>query len=491
MDSNQIIIEILSKWGIKLYTGVTGGGVIHFLKYLSPCNNSVPKASSFFTLAEYSAGFAPLGYYLSSGRTAATVVTTGAATKLVSCGLSDAKLHDIPAVYIVPVSGKSTEGFSPLQDTTQYGSNILQQLKAELPNSVFVLNDKASLIEQLANAKIQLEQFKPVVLILDNEGLNNNNNNNKTAYPDKPHEVKVTQNRDYDFFIKTFRQCIAHKRLLILVGEEMARYPDAVALTSALSVQLRAGMIWSINGANAVSRESPYGYGYVSFGGNDFALEKLESLHQNDVLLILGSCLDEYTINFNRLSASHIFFAGNIPNAYGLIENSPEHAFDSTYTLIQAPLNILLQKILDAGQQKQFENLPAEPAPQNLNHSIVAAARKEYVDMVALYRRLDTWWPPESIGFDDICLSYKDRQYVTQRPNNNIHFYSLYRGSAMGGAFGTAIGAKLASPERSVFLFTGDGCFRLFAGSMGEVSGLGLVVFLLNNGTLGIVEQGL
>lgn len=61
----------------------------------------------------------------------------------------------------------------------------------------------------------------------------------------------------------------------------------------------------------------------------------------------------------------------------------------------------------------------------------------------------------------------------------------------MGGAFGVAVGAKLAKPDNNVFLFTGDGCFRLFAGSMGETSDLGLVTFVLNNETLSIVEQGL
>ncbi|MGD8205544.1 thiamine pyrophosphate-dependent enzyme [Pantoea sp. FN0305] len=111
--------------------------------------------------------------------------------------------------------------------------------------------------------------------------------------------------------------------------------------------------------------------------------------------------------------------------------------------------------------------------------------------MAVLYQQLDRWWPAGSIGFDDDCLSYKDRQYVTQRPNNNIHFYSLYRGSAMGGAFGATVGAKLSLPTRPVFLFTDDGCFRLFSGSLGEASELGLVIFLINNASFSIVEQGL
>lgn len=61
----------------------------------------------------------------------------------------------------------------------------------------------------------------------------------------------------------------------------------------------------------------------------------------------------------------------------------------------------------------------------------------------------------------------------------------------MGGAFGIAVGAKIAVPEKNVFCFTGDGCFRLFAGNMAEAADLGIVLFLLNNRTLGIVSQGL
>ncbi|WP_212004810.1 thiamine pyrophosphate-binding protein [Chitinophaga sp. HK235] len=172
-DNYQLIIDTLTDWGITLYTGVTGGGVIHLLKHLKPLDDLHSDDPSFLTLGEYSAGFVPLGYYLASGKIAAAVATTGAATKLITCGLSDAKLHDIPAVFIVPVSGSNTEGFSPLQDTSIHGSNIVAQLRAELGDAVFVLNDPFSLSAQLAAAKATLDRSKPVVLVLDNEAVGN------------------------------------------------------------------------------------------------------------------------------------------------------------------------------------------------------------------------------------------------------------------------------------------------------------------------------
>lgn len=489
LDNYQIIINTLDNWGIRLYAGVTGGGVIHLLKYLDPLGQGMPEIPSFLTIGEYTAGFIPLGYYLSSGRMAASVATTGAATKLICCGLSDAKLHDIPVVYIVPVSNGSTTGFSPLQDTTEHGSNIVKQLRAELPDSVFLLDNPLTLNEQLRMAHYQLERSKPVVLVLDNEGL--------SISPAEPDLLTVVpahpgpEESAPGAFLAEFRKETAGKRVVIFVGEEMARYPGARELTTLLSKTLHAATMWSINGANAVDRENPYGYGYISFGGNDRAMSLYNSLGENDVLLVLGACPDEYTVNFKKISAAATFHFSNIPQAYGLVNDSLQHVVEGTYYHINGPLDASLQVLIDAAAERPFPNVPAEPAPHYLNDLPFDNARAYFADMAALYQRLDRWWPERSIGIDDTCLAYKDRQYVTQRPNNNIHFYSLYRGSAMGGAFGVAIGAKLADPGRQVFLFTGDGCFRLFSGSLGEVSNLGLVVFLLNNETFGIVEQGL
>lgn len=489
LDSYQIIIHTLNDWGIKLYAGVNGGGVIHLLKYLDPHFGDTIKTPSFLTVGEYIAGFIPLGYYLRSGKVAASVATTGAATKLICCGLSDAKLHDIPAVYILPISNRSTTGFSPLQDTSEYGSNILMQLRAELPDSVFVLDNKMTIKEQLSLAKNQLDRSKPVVLALDNEGLNTSQAEWHPAisFPNIP----IREKHSSDKFLTTFRRETEGKRVVIFIGEEMARYPNAIELTTQLSESLQGATIWSINGANAVSRQNPFGYGYISFGGNDKAISLYNSLGENDVLLVVGACPDEYTVNFTKMSASVTFYLSNIPQAYGLVGNSMRHAVAGKYYQIHAPLDLMLQILIDSAAQLPFSNIPMQKAPGNLNDLPFAHAGDNFVDMSILYQRLDRWWPANSIGIDDTCLAYKDRQYVTQRPNNQIRFYSLYRGSAMGGAFGVAIGAKLADPDKPVFLFTGDGCFRLFSGSMGEVSNLGLVVFLLNNETLGIVEQGL
>lgn len=487
LSTYEFLFDTLTSWGITSYSGVTGGGVIHFLKHLSPFDNEAAEMPGFLTISEYVAGFIPLGYFLASGKVAAAVATTGAATKLLACGLSDAKMHNIPAVYIVPITSNDNAGFSALQDTSVYGSNMVEQLRAELSDSVFLLDDPFSIKEQLASVKEQLNCAKPVVLVLDNTSLNYQMLGNID-----PHD-EFTIEKTYDFakFILALRSACIGKRLTILIGEEMARYNDASSLTTRLSETLRAATIWSINGANAVSSSNSYAYGYISFGGNDSAVDLFNSLGEKDILLIVGACPDEYTTNLSRFRASETFFVNGIADAYGLVGNSLRHMVDGMYHQVQGPLDTFIEALITKAENEAFFNLPAAIAPVNLNARTFSKAREGYVDMADLYLRLDKRWPKNAIAFDDVCLAYKDRQYVTQRPNEDIRFFSLYRGSAMGGAFGAAVGAKIAKPDATVILFTGDGCFRLFAGSLGEVAHLGLVVFLLNNETLSIVEQGL
>jgi len=123
---------------------VNGGGLIHVAKHLEPLlgleqiGDGTPRMQ---TMGEYVAGFVPLGYYLASGRIAGCLTTTGAATKLGSSGITDAKLHNIPAVYVIALNSTLSIGLSPLQDVSEHGMNVIPQLRAELGDACLVIED--------------------------------------------------------------------------------------------------------------------------------------------------------------------------------------------------------------------------------------------------------------------------------------------------------------------------------------------------------------
>src|SRR5437764_622289 len=111
-SGNFWLIETLRRWGVTAYAGVNGGGLIHVAKHLGPFSDlsqATDGAPRMLTMGEYVAGFVPLGYYLASGRIAGCITTTGAATKLGGSGMTDAKLHNLPAAYLIALTTQLSE----------------------------------------------------------------------------------------------------------------------------------------------------------------------------------------------------------------------------------------------------------------------------------------------------------------------------------------------------------------------------------------------
>src|ERR1700716_3454429 len=166
-SGNFWLIETLRRWGITSYAGVNGGGLIHVTKHLEPLSDPTEVtdgAPRMLTMGEYVAGFVPLGYYLASGRVAGCITTTGAATKLGGSGLTDAKLHNIPAVYLVALNSTLSIGQAPLQDVSVHGMNIVPQLQAELGDGLVVVDKMNKLEEGLRRAQRVLKHNKPVAI---------------------------------------------------------------------------------------------------------------------------------------------------------------------------------------------------------------------------------------------------------------------------------------------------------------------------------------
>ncbi len=172
MNGTEALLSLLRSYNIDNFSGVTGGGVLYICNELAPihCLHDVSKlsgilsTSGLFTIAEYVAGYVPLGYYLASGKVGGCVLTTGAATRLAWSGLSDARSHNIPALYIIALNTTYSHGKAPLQDVSQFGMNIVPQLQAEFGDDVFILDDRQALQSTISQVAAVLAQSRPVAL---------------------------------------------------------------------------------------------------------------------------------------------------------------------------------------------------------------------------------------------------------------------------------------------------------------------------------------
>jgi len=249
--------------------------------------------------------------------------------------------------------------------------------------------------------------------------------------------------------------------------------------------------VWSVNGANAISPDNRYGYGYISFGGNDEAMKLWRSMTPDDIVITLGFDSGEYSLNLGTIPAGHVwhFTAWNAP--YGHKDGDFRHRVDGDYRVVRGDIEQTLEYVLPLMKGK-VKDRPAVRIPTDLNtRTISRDVRDGCVDAIAFYSELHRSWRPHSIGFDDVCTAYKDRQYVAQRPHPSIPFHTVHDGSAMGGAFGLGVGARVADSSLHTFVFSGDGCWRLYGGALAEASNLGMNLFIINNERYAIVDKGL
>ena len=239
-NGNYQLIHHLQQMGITQYSGVNGGGVIHITKYLAPNNlleETNPSTPKLLTLSEYTSGFMPLGYYLASGKIAGAISTTGAAIKLSSCGLSDAKLHNIPALYLVALNSLTSIGKSPLQDVSVHGMNITPQLTAELGKGCIIIDNIKKLSSELTRAYAMLQHHHPVVIAFHPDILSETVSTEKQVTYSKQQPSPAA---NIDFFITDLLKTHKNKRIILYVGEEAAPYPDIKNLTTQLAIQLHA-----------------------------------------------------------------------------------------------------------------------------------------------------------------------------------------------------------------------------------------------------------
>src|SRR5437016_6498820 len=315
-SGNAVLIETLRRWGVRFFAGVNGGGVVHVAKHLEPYGDlaeSADPAPRMLTMGEYVAGFVPLGYWYASGRIAGCVTTTGAATKLGGSGMTDAKLHNIPAVYLIALNSTLSIGNAPLQDVSEYGMNVVPQLQAELGEGLVVIDNMNRLEEGLRRAQRVLKHHKPVAIAFHPDVLSKSTDVD-VPWTSHPRTFPARHVRD---FLPEFPQVSQGRRVVIYVSGEASFAPHARALTTLLSRTLRAPTVWSVNGANAVDPSNEYGYGHLSFGGNDRAMELWKGVTKDDVVIALGFDAGEYSLNLAKIPAGHVYHFTDLRDAYG------------------------------------------------------------------------------------------------------------------------------------------------------------------------------
>jgi len=486
---NALVLDNLRGWGINLYFVTNGGGAVHFNEHIRPLRSlddlqtGDPVAKVFHeTLCAYAAP----ARYLAGGNITAASLTTGGALDLAGPAIVESKMHGVPVVYLAALSASTAGDNCPLQDTTPNGFNTVATMKQRFGDGCQVIDGVKRIEEVLYNARDRLADSKPVLILYHPDVLKENVPWFEVPWVERPRNF---DQRALDEFATSFQQETDGKRVVLFVGEEASRYERMPELTTALARLLKAPTIYTQIGVSGVSPENEFAAGYLMLGYNDFAKRLWRSLTHEDTVMCIGFDPFEYSTNQERINANAVVMT-NYDRPYGSVNGTFKHRFEGSYKHIQGDLELVVLEMLNR-LKIQHLTRPNVEVPNDLNEVGYKAPSKRFTNMVKFYQALAGLFEPETFYIGDVCMGYKDFQRVTQRPVKGVKVTYMHQGSLMGQGAGEALGVRFARPDAHVHLVTGDGCFRYFGATLGEMKDLGLVVWLLDNSTHGLVSWGL
>ncbi len=479
-EGSKALLYVLEQWGIRHIFGVTGGGILEIVKHIHAYQEEDTQLN-FLTVSEYAAGFAPIGYYLNENKIAAGMAVPGAATRLLSCGLSDAKVLRIPALYIVALNHSELENLTPLQDVGQYGMNILVQLQAEFGQDAVHFQHNHHFEENIKRIALVLSEGRPAVLCFHPDLLKQPVTLNEMPFlTQRP----IKEERQLKQFVHAVQNALNQKmHIHLYVCSEAGFDQKSYKWIHQFQQELNASAFCTVNGSNACVGMSNF-YGHVGIGGHHKINQIWKHLGDQDMLICLGMEAGDYHFLDRFSQVKQVWILTNHGEDYGFIDGSYQHRFKNKCQIIQGNIADNLQYLLEQKIPKQNEvhqSLACELKPQKI--------MTDKVDLRKFYEEFVNHLKPLTICFDDVCASYRDRQHVMTKPIKGVRFFSSQDSSAMGASFGFVLGAKIANPKTYCFAFLGDGCWRLIGGAMPEAADKGIVLFVLNNQSYGIVEE--
>lgn len=488
-NGNQLVINNLLGWGINLYFLTNGGGAVHFheniypLRKLDDLERNVPHA---VVIHETAAAYAAPATYLASKRMAACGLTTGGALDLANPAIVEATMHNTPAVYMAALSSSTAGDNCPLQDTTQIGFNTIATMRARFGDGCQVI-DKASRLEEILYcASDRILDSKPILILYHPDVLKEEAPFFQVPWNDKPKQMDEAALHEFLQYVTTQTN---GRRIVLFVGEEAARYERMPELTTTLARLLNAPTLYTQIGVSGVAPENEFAAGYLMLGHNDFSRRLWNSLTDQDTLVCIGFDPHEYSTNQEKLRANTVVVT-NYNNPYGSVSGTFEHRAATRYWHVKGDLELVVSSIINHLKRVPLTR-PHVEIPKNLNEISYKSPPNGFTDMEEFYRAFASLMEPKTIYIGDVCTGYKDFQRVTQRPLRGVKSLYFHQGSLMGEGPGVGLGVRYAKPDYHIHIVTGDGCFRYSGAILGEMRDLGLVLWVLDNGTHGLVSWGL
>lgn len=477
MTGARAVLECLKREGVNVVFGYPGGAILPLYEEMYKDN-----FRHILTGHEQGAVHAADGYARVTGRPGVCIATSGPGVCNMVTGIATANMDSIPMVII---SGQVPTG---LIGRDSFQEADISGITSPITKHNYLVKNVASIPRVLKEAFYIASTGRPGPVLIDIA---------KDAleaeiyfqYPDKVHlpgYVVETTGQAYD--IDRAVAMIQHsQKPVFLVGggvilSETTKYLEDIVNTTKIPV------VTTLMGKGAIPDSHEL---HLGMGGMHGSYASNKAISGCDLLIALGARFDE------RLTSRADTFA---PNAQIIHFEIDDVEIDKIIDIdlgikgdLRWSLPIFAKKLKEGAFDygAAFADWRHEVLAMKKSHPFATPPRPGCISPQSIFAAVrDITRDDDTVAITDVGQHqiWAAQFFTTDEPK---HFISSGGLGTMGFGLPAALGAKVACPEKTVVVFSGDGSILMNCQEFATLSeyGIDVKVIVLHNDTLGMIVQ--
>ncbi len=470
----EIVWATLEGEGVREVFGYPGGAIL-------PVYDALRKYPIRHILVrhEQSAAHAADGYARASGKVGVAVATSGpAATNLVT-GIATAMMDSVPLVCITGQISSKLLGTDAFQEVDITGITL------PITKHNYIVTKTEDIAKTLRQAFLVARSGRPGPVLVDitkdaQQGLADFDFNAAAPSPHRPHPMLSVRD---EAIAQAVELVLAAKRPIILCGHGVME-SNAMDQVRTLAERLQIPVAQTLLGLGGFPASHELSLGMMGMHGEAWVNQAIQ---QSDLLIACGMRFDD------RVTGVLTNYAPNARKIH--IEIDPSEVNKNVKVDValigdlREILEIMLPRIAPRNEKTWLRAVNA------LKGDAAVRDIKNLPDLGHLYAAHvihDLWHATEgkAIVVTDVGQHqmWEAQYYKHDSARSLITSGGL---GTMGFALPAAMGAKIACPDKEVWVIAGDGGFQMTAAELSTIvqENLNINIAVINNGFLGMVRQ--
>lgn len=468
MKGSKILFETLKNLGVDTIFGYPGGIVLDVYNELF--NQSDIK--HILVRHEQSAVHAAEGYARETGKCGIVLVTSGpGATNTVS-GIVNAYLDGYPLIVLTGQVFKDLIGKNAFQEAD------ICDITKSCTKKVFQITSASEIQSTLKEAMTIATSGKkgPVVVDIVKDVFAETSNFASFKMDEKPVEKFSRQTISID---KIYNRIKSSLKPVIIAGGGVIHSKAENELFS-FATKYNIPVVSTMMGLGSFPQDNANYFGMIGIFGDKSANEIVK---QSDLIISLGARFnDRITCMFKDVDLSHKFIQVDI-NEKEISQFIP--ASDSYI----GDIKDFLSAINEFGHNN-YSNWNKEA--QNFKSLNIKRERQtNLLHSFEVIRKIEEYTKNKDVTFTSEVGQHQLWAVQNLNFNKNRRIFVSGGSGTMGFGFPAAIGAAIASPNKTIVCITGDGSFQMGLHELATCmdNNLNIKIMILNNGYLGMVRQ--